>query len=154
MKKSTYNLAITMLIAGSVFTSCESQAQKDEKEKNRIETEQKELNERKIEVNAAAQKVADAEDWKQFKAASELKIKENEIRIDELKLKKSKPGKMLDELYQNRIEALVTRNKELKERIYSYEKNQSDWEVFKREFNHDMDELGKALKDFSVDNKK
>jgi flagellar biosynthesis GTPase FlhF len=154
MKKSTYNLAITMLIAGSVFTSCESQAQKDEKEKNRIETEQKELNERKIEVNAAAQKVADAEEWKQFKAASELKIKENEIRIDELKLKKSKPGKMLDELYQNRIEALVTRNKELKERIYSYEKNQSDWEVFKREFNHDMDELGKALKDFSVDNKK
>jgi flagellar biosynthesis GTPase FlhF len=154
MKKSTYNLAITMLIAGSVFTSCESQAQKDEKEKNRIETEQKELNERKIEVNAAAQKVADAEDWKQFKAASELKIKENEIRIDELKLKKSKPGKMLDELYQNRIEALVTRNKELRERIYSYEKNQSDWEVFKREFNHDMDELGKALKDFSVDNKK
>jgi flagellar biosynthesis GTPase FlhF len=154
MKKSTYNLAITMLIAGSVFTSCESQAQKDEKEKNRIETEQKELNERKIEVNAAAQKVADAEEWKQFKAASELKIKENEIRIDELKLKKSKPGKMLDELYQNRIEALVTRNKELKERIYSYEKNQSDWEVFKSEFNHDMDELGKALKDFSVDNKK
>lgn len=154
MKKSTYNLAIAMLIAGSVFTSCESQAQKDEKEKNRIETEQKELNERKTEVNAAAQKVADAEEWKQFKAASELKIKENEIRIDELKFKKSKPGKMLDELYQNRIEALVTRNKELKERIYSYEKNQSDWEVFKREFNHDMDELGKALKDFSVDNKK
>ena len=28
------------------------------------------------------------------------------------------------------------------------------WEKFKAEFNHDMDELGKAFKDLSVDNKK
>jgi chromosome segregation ATPase len=154
MKKSTYNLAITMLIAGSVFTSCESKAQKEASEKNRIQNEQKELNNQKAEVNAAAQKLADAEEWKQFKAESELKIKGNEIRIDELKLKKSKPGKVLDELYQNRIEAIENKNKELRERIYSYEKKQSDWEVFKREFNHDMDELGKALKDFGVDNKR
>jgi len=30
----------------------------------------------------------------------------------------------------------------------------SDWQSFKREFNHDMDELGHSLKDFTVDNKK
>jgi hypothetical protein len=36
----------------------------------------------------------------------------------------------------------------------TYEKKQSDWESFKREFNHDMDELGQALKDLTVDNKK
>jgi DNA-directed RNA polymerase subunit N (RpoN/RPB10) len=35
----------------------------------------------------------------------------------------------------------------------AYEKSQSDWEAFKREFNHDMEELGKALKDLTVDNK-
>jgi hypothetical protein len=27
-----------------------------------------------------------------------------------------------------------------------------DWESFKREFNHDVDELGQALKDLTVDN--
>ena len=31
---------------------------------------------------------------------------------------------------------------------------QSNWESFKREFNHDMDEIGQALKDLTVDNKK
>jgi len=31
--------------------------------------------------------------------------------------------------------------------------NAEEWETFKREFNHDMDELGKALKDLTVDNK-
>ena len=29
-----------------------------------------------------------------------------------------------------------------------------NWESFKREFNHDMSELGDALKDITVDNKK
>jgi hypothetical protein len=36
----------------------------------------------------------------------------------------------------------------------AYDKNQTDWEKFKREFNHDMDELGKSLKDLTVNNKK
>jgi phage-related minor tail protein len=34
------------------------------------------------------------------------------------------------------------------------EKNQSDLESFKQEYNHDMEELGEALKDFRVNNKK
>jgi hypothetical protein len=33
-------------------------------------------------------------------------------------------------------------------------KNQSDWVSFKREFNHDMDEIGKAFEDLTIDNKK
>jgi uncharacterized protein YeaO (DUF488 family) len=36
----------------------------------------------------------------------------------------------------------------------AYEKTQSDWEEFKREYNHDMEELGAALKDFRVNNRK
>jgi len=35
----------------------------------------------------------------------------------------------------------------------TYEKNQSDWETFELELNHDMDALGQALKDVTVDNK-
>lgn len=42
----------------------------------------------------------------------------------------------------------------MKRRSIYYEKSQSDWETFKREYNHDMDELGNALKDLTVDNKK
>lgn len=64
-----------------------------------------------------------------------------------------KPGKTLDPLYKSRIDALELKNQELKSRLEAYEKNQSNWETFKREFNHDMDELGVALADFTVDNK-
>jgi len=64
----------------------------------------------------------------------------------------NKPGKILDPIYKQRIETLEEQNRDLKVRLDVYEKNNSDWETFKREFNHDMDELGKALKDFTVDN--
>jgi len=50
---------------------------------------------------------------------------------------------------------LRKKNKRLKEKLDSYKNDaDSDWHSFKREFNHDMDELGHSLKDFTVDNKK
>ena len=61
-------------------------------------------------------------------------------------------GKTMSNIYENRIKALEEQNKDLKARIYTYETNQSDWETFKREFNRDMDALGKALKDFGNTN--
>ena len=39
-------------------------------------------------------------------------------------------------------------------RIAAYDKSQSDWESFKREFSHDMDGLGQAINDLTVNNKK
>jgi hypothetical protein len=39
-------------------------------------------------------------------------------------------------------------------RLVAYDKSQSNWESFKREFNHDMDEIGKSLEDLTVDNKR
>ncbi|MBK7408934.1 MAG: hypothetical protein IPJ40_13250 [Saprospirales bacterium] len=62
-------------------------------------------------------------------------------------------GTILDGLYAQRIETLEQKNRDLRTKMANYEQNQSDWESFKREFNHDMDELGQALKDFTVDNK-
>jgi hypothetical protein len=64
-----------------------------------------------------------------------------------------KPGKTLDALRENKIDKLEQLNSDLKARLEAYEKNQSDWVSFKIEFNNDMDELGKDIKDLTVDNK-
>jgi len=148
MKKTIITLAVSsMLIAGSVFTSCKSPAQKEN-------AAQQDLNEAQNEVNAEAQQVATAEEWAAFKIEADAKIQDNEVRIAELKVKLNKPGKILDPIYKKRIETLEEQNRDMKARLDVYEKNNSDWESFKREFNHDMDELGQALKDLTVDNKK
>ena len=107
----------------------------------------------KAEAQADAIKVANAEEWRVFKSDAEIKIKENEVRIGELKVKMKKSGKTFDAMYEKNIIALEQKNKDLRTKISNYESNQSDWEAFKREFNHDMDELGQAIKDLTVNNK-
>ncbi len=155
MKKTIFTLAVaSMLIAGSVFTSCKSAAQKEDAAQAEMENAQQDLNDAQNEANAEVQKVATAEEWVAFKIEADAKIQNNEVRIAELTVKLNKPGKILDPVYKKRIETLEEQNRDLKVRLEVYEKNNSNWETFKREFNRDMDELGSALKDFTVDNNK
>ena len=56
-------------------------------------------------------------------------------------------------MYEDRIATLRERNRELRAKIAGYETTQTDWEKFKSEFNHDMNELGKAIDDIFTDNK-
>lgn len=139
-------------MAGTIFTGCQSPSQKEEAAEAKVQDAEQHLE--AAQNDAVAQKVATAEQWKIFKSETNLKIKKNEIRIAQLKIKINKPGKILDALYEKRIDALEQKNKDLKIRMESYEKSQSDWEIFKNEFNHDMDELGQAFDDLTIGNKK
>jgi hypothetical protein len=155
MKKVIITLTVSaMLISGAFFTSCKSPAQKEDAAKAKVEDAKKDLNAAQNNSNAEAQKVATAEEWKTFKSKSEVRIRDNEIRIAELTAKMKKPGKIFDSMYEKKIDAIEQQNRDLRARMDAYEKSHSDWESFKTEFNHDMDELGKALKDITVDNKK
>lgn len=154
MKKTIITIAVAlMLIAGSVFTGCKSPAQKEENAQGEVQDAQEDLNEARNDANTETQKVATAEEWSAFKSDADLKIKSNEVRIAELTVKMNKPGEILDPIYKKRIQTLEQQNKDLIARMDAYDKNRSDWGTFKREFNHDMDELGQALKDVTVDNK-
>lgn len=155
MKKIIFTLVVTTtLIAGTILSGCQTPAKKVDNAKANVQEAKQDLREMQKDAKVEVQKAANAEEWKTFKSESELKIRDNEIRIAELKVKMKKPGKTLDALYAQRINTLEQQNKNLKTKMEAYEKSQSDWESFKREFNHDMDELGQALKDIAVDNKK
>ncbi len=155
MKQSIYFLAVmTSFMVSGILTSCQSTAEKADKAQDKVEDVKQDLKEAEKDATVAAQKAATAEEWKMFKDETEVKIKNNETRTAELKAKMKTSGKTLDAVYSKNIEALEQRNKDLKARLDAYEKGQSDWESFKREFNHDMDALGQALKEFSTNNKK
>ena len=127
---------------------------KAENAKENVQDAKQDLSEAQKKADEEAAKAAREAEWKAFKENAQIQIDKNNARIAELRVKLKKPGKALDEIYASRINTLEEKNKALKARIDVYESNQSDWETFKREFNHDMDELGQALKDFTVDNKK
>ena len=154
MKKIIFTLAIaTTFMAGTIFTSCKSSDQKDGDDHGMMNKTQLDKKVMHNDVNSDMPKIASADEWKTFKLESELIINNNEIRIKELAEQMNKPGTILDPLYAKKIAKLEQKNKDLKIKLKAYETNQSDWEKFKREFNHDMDELGKAFKDLTVDNK-
>ncbi len=154
MIKKIYSLALATLISGVIFTSCQSAAEKADAAEAKVQDAKDELKEARKDENVQAQKAATAEEWVTFRNESQEKIWANEKHIAELKVKMNKPGKLLDAAYAKKIDSLEEKNRDLKRRMDAYEKSQSDWETFKREYNHDMDELGNALKDLTVDNKK
>ena len=90
-------------------------------------------------------------EWRQFKKDAELKIKANEDRIDEFKVKIKTTGKEFKAKYDKEITVLEQKNVELKKNISEYKYEGKDkWEEFKKGFNHDMDVVGKALNDLFV----
>ncbi|MFO7657526.1 MAG: hypothetical protein R6W78_10695 [Bacteroidales bacterium] len=154
MKRTIFILSVTIaFVAGTIFTSCQSTSQKQEAAQADVRDARQDLNEAQRDAIELDREVASAEQWTIFQRDSEAKIRDNEVRITELNAKMKEPGVTFDEVYSKRIDNLEFQNKEMRTRLTDYEKNQSNWESFKREFNHDMDELGKALKDLTVDNK-
>ena len=102
-----------------------------------------------------AQASAQREEWLAFKGEAEIRIAVNDKSIAEYKVKMTTSDGKQRAKYDMRIDALEQRNKALKAKLEIYpDSGKNTWEQFKSEFSHDMDELGSALKDFAVDNKK
>ncbi len=94
-------------------------------------------------------------DFEKFKKDAQEKIINNEKKIAALKAKKSNDSKEVKEKYDKKILALEQKNNELKNKIDRCDETEtSRWTSFKHEFNHDMAELGKSIKDLGVDNAK
>ena len=151
MKKMMLRSATVVIFsAGILVVGCESSDQKNEIAQKQVQDAKDKLQE--AQKNAVV--VANTEQWKAFKEETELVVKANEARITALKEKMKKSRKSVDSLYAMKIDSLETKNQAMNLRVQGYEKNQSNWETFKMEFKHDMDELGKALNDFGVKNTK
>ncbi|MCW3128338.1 MAG: hypothetical protein JWO03_3996 [Bacteroidetes bacterium] len=152
MKKTILITAIAAaFLTGTALTSCESKEKKVDEAQTKVDEAKQDLKEAKKDE----QKELSAE-YPAYKTDAEARINANQKQIDDLRAKLSKSGgtRPLDPARQKRIDDLEKRNADLRARLYGYEKERSDWETFKREFNHDMDEIGNAFKDLGKDNVK
>lgn len=147
MKNSIPTLVVSMLLmAVAIFSGCESSETKVDNAKADVTTANEAL------AKANAEYLADVEAYRKEKA--EL-IAANDSSIVALKSKIANEKKEVKADYEKKITELEQKNRDLKTKIGDYkDEDKERWESFKREFNHDMDELGKALKDLTVNNKK
>lgn len=146
MKKSILSIAIATLFTGSLITSCNSSSQKVEDAAVKVDVTAEDLNKAKEEFN---------NEYNKLKVESEQRMLDNEFKIAELKATKIKLKKEAKADYDKTIADLEQKNSNMRTKLNDYKEEGKDkWESFKREFNHDMDELGSALKDLANNNVK
>ena len=87
-----------------------------------------------------------------FRKNAEQQISDNDKSIVDLRMKTiSNDNTSLNDVRNQKIADLEKRNLDLRKRLFGYEKLNTDWVVFKRDFNHDMDDLQNAFRDFDSD---
>ncbi|MHC1776509.1 MAG: hypothetical protein AB9834_13985 [Lentimicrobium sp.] len=155
MKNSFLLYLVASLIASIVvagFGSCESSAQRD------TDAYVQEFNSRRgqesmrRDSSAIALKGVSTEEWEMFRIDSDKKLKDNEVRITDLKMKINRSGKKSDLTFAKWVYVLEQQNRFLKERIEVYPEIQSDWESFEFEINKDLEKLLKELKELDTRN--
>ena len=154
MKKSIFTLAVITCVAGIVMISCKPSTKEEKESQEKVEIARDNLDDAKDSL-AVARKEATEQELEAFRNSGDSIIRINNLKIAGLKLKMKETGKSIDVTYQKNIDILEQKNENLQVKMDTFKNDaKSDWQSFKREFKHDTDEIGKALKDLTVNNKK
>ena len=93
-------------------------------------------------------KIDSAADYQKFTKAAELEISFNQKTIVDLKARKDDPNKDVSIAFDQKVLELEQDNNDLKKRIVQSDQVKTySWTLFKNDFNRDMRELDKALRD-------
>jgi predicted RNase H-like nuclease (RuvC/YqgF family) len=154
MKNSILAVALLAFMTGAISTSYgQVRDQKSYSERGNVQESNKDRTDAKQDYKEVQRK-SDFE-YKKFKKEGQVKIRNNEKRISELKAKISKFNSKERADYQRNLRILEQKNAGLKSKLNNYnEKQQDKWMSFKRDIDRDIDEVGNQLRDFSVDNKR
>jgi signal transduction protein with GAF and PtsI domain len=128
------------------ITSCSTPEQKVEKAEDNVANAQADLDKAQSDYE---------KDVRDFRTHTDESIAANEMSIAELNKQAENAKQSLKKQLKSEIAALERKNAEMRRRMDEYRADGNEkWQSFKREFNHDMDELGSALKDLTKNNVK
>jgi len=141
MKKVIFTMALSTIVLGSGLTSCTTPSEKVEDAKSNVD----DANEKLDEANQAY-----LEDLANYRNETSARITMNEARIAELKVFAAAEKGAVKVEHEKQIADLEKRNRDLKDKMSKYKgEGNEEWQAFKKEFNYEMEELGKALKEWT-----
>ena len=149
MKKTIFTLAVASFMFAMILSGCQSSEKKVENAQDKVQDAENNLTKANQELNMAIR-----DSIRQFKIESESTISTYEKNIADIKIKIAKTNKENRAAYERKLADLEQKNLEMKSKIEAFRDDENaKWAAFRREFNHDMGELGQALKDFTIKNK-
>jgi hypothetical protein len=150
MKKLILSLAVVAFMAGTLSTSFGQVPDKQSvKARENLKEEKKDVVVAKQELKIA-QKDSISE-YQKLTKESEVKFKSNEKSIADLRTSITKSNSKEQATDQKKVSLLETKNNNLKKELADYKAlGSTQFMTFKTEFNRDLDQLAKELKDFKV----
>ena len=146
MKKTILTMAAVAFFAVTATTSF---GQNTDKQSDKA---REDLSEAKQDLNAAQQD--SVADYQNFKRDSETRFLKNEKSLADWKVKVSQSDVNRRAEYEKNLATLNQKNVDLRKRMVDYKHDgETKWSSFKTEFNNDMDDFGKELENFTIDNK-
>lgn len=146
MKKPILVLAASVFITSALLISCSTPAEKVVNAEKNVEA-----------ANTALDKASDdfLADMEKYKKDADDKFAANEKSIADFNARIEGQKKNARAEYKKKIIELNQKNSDIKKKMDDYKANgKENWEKFKTEFSHDIDELGKAFNEFTINNVK
>lgn len=146
MKIPNLIIAFISITTLALLVSCKSPAEKVEKAEEEV-----------TEANQNLEKANEEylNDVEAYRLQTADKIADNEKNIIEFNARIEAKKKDANDDYKKKVAELDKKNNDMKKKMADYKASgKENWENFKTEFNHDMDALGQAFKDLSVNNVK
>ncbi len=147
MKLNFFIIALWGALSFLTFSYCGDPSSKVDSKATEVEVKQNDLDKAERDFE---------KEWDEFKSEIDAEINENNNSILTYR-EMGKKDKAYKDKYSVEIDKLESENKRLKDKFNSYntdDKVKSNWQEFKREFRHDMDQLGRSIKDLGKNNKK
>jgi uncharacterized protein HemX len=136
-RKLRFTLIAVTLISGVVLIVCNSSTQKEESKEDTAAMTTEEY-------------LADVD---KYREETTRKTDAHEKSIAEFNSRVAEDKEEATQEYKEEIAKLDQKNSDLRKKMDDYKSDGKDkWESFKSEFNHDMDELGTAIKDLTKNN--
>ena len=146
MKKSIVQFAVSACSVAFIAIGCSSPSEKVEKAQDQVVEANNNLD--------TAIKNYQA-DINAYRIETANRIAANELAIAKFNVKIANEKKEAKADYLKKIAALEKRNADMKIKLADYKEDGDDkWKTFKAEFNKEMDDLGKSIKDLVTKDKK
>jgi hypothetical protein len=147
--KIVFSLVLAALVSISIASCNKSPKAKEEvliDAKQDVETAKEDFNE------ATSDSIVE---FNKYKSSIQIKLAENEKVISDLKASIKAEDRKTQTLYNKQLENLQLRNTELKLKIETYKQGPTQkWELFKVDFNKELDKLGKSISSTANNNLK
>jgi len=149
MKTNSIKLTFLTFVATSLITGCnlttEQKSETLEKAKANLENATLDLEQARI----------DSAECASYKVESEIKLKENDLLIADMKDKINSEKHESRAKYEKQLDSLNMQNARLRNNMNRYSSaGKENWELFKQGFNKELDALGKAISQLAEKNSK